>query len=1198
MKGNISRQSFREDRRYSAVLQVQGGMVTDADLGEEAIIARQRSDNLGRDALGNGVPETGGIVDLAGAPKLVAGAVYAEGVRGVVEATGALDGPLALYSSQAGFPHPPALPASGEFFLYADIWERTVTALEDPLLADAGFHGVETSFREQTLAQIKFAPLDQLASLGDPAGPLPRIGGGVLTAEAVDAETIADECDPCADTVSAEQTVANGLFRIEVLQVRGDPQSPDSIVLGWSAENAAAVAPAGVNPEDFGRAGAVYETFATATEMHLGVHHDEGAVARSSFIETIGDTPGDQPAAPDGQPWPFLRRWDGIARIPFGGGSIERLGTGTVTRSDSKVALTAGVLSAQLDFGGKAIVAGDYWLVETRRFSADPVRVVSQTPLGIAHHYCPLLRVTDGALQPLTDAETRRLSFPTLADIAATHVGFTNACDNGRFAGAENVQEALDTLCDIKAADISFDSSPCRHLYDSVDNVQDALINLCKVDFGLERYLRLMHDWGIVCGVIPRRRNSKVVAWSGGAILDRRGRLGDVEAAEVDVSSILRTDRFHFDKLDIFERELRRGKVCLALSIGDGGKIEAHLAPRDRAFGEPDPTFLSVFNACRTKKTIYDFKDDLAVLDESKRKVFEKVLYGASSDKIAGSLRMTAAEGKVARRYNESLISRYKAHVEDEKAIADLDRKVAEIEAKIQPENAAGAVQENLRLQREALIYGAVRETEQERIQRCLCDALMVRCPEPGAAPFLVPICCLRGTLDGDHVAIEEVCPQCCRKQAMSWRWLQYFVGPIRDGIGLGLAERCCPGHDKEGGDGGRQIDPHVRVPPIKMGRVFEPFIDPLWDPPKTFTDFERILGRVGGWEAPDDFRIQPEIADLGIDVAKVALEGNGIKVARSLEVDDPDVIVKLREARVRADPDDLVVDRRGLKPGDEVALVVRDGIVLDYVKLDTGANKYLFERQAGLDPETLAADVGRKAEDLLAGLDRDLGERENTVAGLRESLTEALDKRRAETAEIERQFDERLEAQIEELNKAGIEFADKAQAHSEELAAAAETLATLAENRATLVAQLGAANSDIARLREEREAVTRDIAAANTELGKVRAERESLLGAIADSRAELESVAKLHRDTLLEFAGERDRMVEALRKEIPVTAVTADESRFSTVLANSGVISIGGLAALDDTRLKALASEAGLNLNTARRFKREAERRLTGPIG
>jgi hypothetical protein len=311
MKGNVSRLGFREDRHYSGVFQIQGGLVTDADLGEQAAIARNRTDLLGLDTAGSGVPETGGIIDLSG-PRLVPGIVFAEGVRGVVEATGATPGALSLYGKQKDFPKAPDLPGAGDFFLYADVWERTVTHLEDALLSDAGFHGAETALRQMTIAQIKFAPLDQLEELGAEDGPLPRQGHGLLTATAVDPAVIADDCDPCADTVAAEQLVANALFRIEVVHVHGAPQAPDRIVIAWSVENAAAVARKNVNPEDFERAGAVYEMFSPITDMHLGVHAANSAVARSTFIEAVADAPN--PAnGPDGNPWPFIRRWSGTA---------------------------------------------------------------------------------------------------------------------------------------------------------------------------------------------------------------------------------------------------------------------------------------------------------------------------------------------------------------------------------------------------------------------------------------------------------------------------------------------------------------------------------------------------------------------------------------------------------------------------------------------------------------------------------------------------------------------------------------------------------------------------------------------------------------------------------------------------------------------------------------------------------------------
>ncbi|MEM7270646.1 MAG: hypothetical protein AAF401_15510, partial [Pseudomonadota bacterium] len=458
MKGNISRLSHRARARYSGVFQVQGGMVTDADLGEEATLARTRADNLGHDAVGCGVPEEGGAVQLGEAgPTLAPGVVYAEGVRGVTQAVGGLiAGQLGFYDLQTDFPLPPDLPNDGEALIYADIWERTVTPLEDGLLSDPGLHGAETSLRQRTMAQIKAAPLEDGSTLGDPGGLLPRVGDGQLTATPIDPETIADDCDPCADVVTAEQTVANALFRIEIVHVHGDAQAPERVMLAWSAENASAVAPADVNAEDFGRAGAVYEYFSYATECHLGVHSDNGAVARSSFGASLA-AGATVVAAPEGGDWPFVRRWGGAAEIIFASNDAERVGGGGgISVSDRTITLTTDAFTAELNLNGRPVVAGDFWLVEMRRFADDPIRVVSASPIGIVHHYCPLFRIEGGSPLELTDEEMRRLSFPTLADMPASHVSIVNNCEK-LYADAENVQEALDNLCDISAEDIALD---------------------------------------------------------------------------------------------------------------------------------------------------------------------------------------------------------------------------------------------------------------------------------------------------------------------------------------------------------------------------------------------------------------------------------------------------------------------------------------------------------------------------------------------------------------------------------------------------------------------------------------------------------------------------------------------------------------------------------------------------------------------
>ena len=1148
MKGNISRQSHRPGSSYSGVFQVQGGMVTDADLGEQASIARRRTDVLGTDTAGSGVPVEGGAVELTGGgPRLVEGVLYAEGVHGETHATAALTGPLSLYAVQRDFPLAPTMPTTGDFLVYADVWERSVTPLEDPLLSDPGLHGAETALRDRTMTQIKLAPATQAVSLGDAAGPIPRIGGGVLTVTPVDPETIEDDCDPCAEVVAAEQSVVNGLFRIEVVHVFGDPQTPDRVRIAWSAENASAVAPADVNSEDFSRTGAVYEFFSYATETHLGVHAANGSVARSSFAETLAGGP-EEPAPPEGGDWPFVRRWSGAATIDFGAGSATRVGGGGgVSVSGRQVTMTVDAFSASIDFTGHAVVAGDYWLIEMRRFADEPVRSVSDVPLGIRHHYCPLFRVSDGAIEPLSDEETRRLSFPSLADMPATHVAFDNACAK-LFDDAENVQEALDRLCDIEAADIAFDSSGCTRLFDNTDNVQDALDNLCKVDFGTDRLLRLLHDWGVVCGVIPGRvaKEDATVSYTEGAILDRAGSLGDVPATTVDLHKLVGTRFFHFADMAEFDKRFRAGQVCLALAIGEAGKIEAHLAPEDVAFGPADPTLLSVFNECREQRPPFDPKDDFTTRPPLERNALDKVVYGAANPKLASAQRLDAKEQLAARSYNDDLVKRYKSHVKDEQAVSELDRRIALIDKEFDVGTATGEVRETRALQRESAIYGLVRETEAERLRRCLCDALMPRCPTPGKAPFLVPITCLTGITEGNRIFLREVCPSCCRKQAMSWRMVEYYFSEIRDRFNTSLTEFCCPPEED---------DDLVRPKPgkdLNLGALDSQLT------PKFFGDqAEKSLRIVTGRNPPSDYAVKPNIDDLGIEQAGKALAGNGVEVVQTIDVDDAQAIEKIREASAGVNARDLVLDDGAVAPGDKVALIVKDGVAIDYVKLETGAGKFLFDKP-DVKAGTFSTDVLKDAEVSTAALEARIKAADDAAAAADAEHAAKLEARRKATEEAEKVAD--------------AEHADKLAARRQELA------------RQTLDAEkeLAAAQADLAALEASRTALTNDLSTVRKDIDA--------------ARVELNKLNDDQKVVLAEAQKERDVVVATIRRETPVTAVVEDE-RFANALASQGVTNLGSLASMPDAELRVAASAAGVNLNTARKLKRDADARIKAPI-
>src|SRR5262245_27715752 len=137
MKTQVSRDSFNQDRRYSGVYLQQGRMITDADWNEEAEIAKRRLDDALADAVTSGVPREHGlkVEAVAGQPlRLRRGRLYADGVGALLTGTQTdQTQPLGL-GQQADFPLPDGVtpPATVAYRLYADLWERTVTSLEDP----------------------------------------------------------------------------------------------------------------------------------------------------------------------------------------------------------------------------------------------------------------------------------------------------------------------------------------------------------------------------------------------------------------------------------------------------------------------------------------------------------------------------------------------------------------------------------------------------------------------------------------------------------------------------------------------------------------------------------------------------------------------------------------------------------------------------------------------------------------------------------------------------------------------------------------------------------------------------------------------------------------------------------------------------------------------------------------------------------
>jgi len=1063
MKGQISRDSHRPARRYSGVYHIQGGMITDADLDERSDIVKARTDALGNDAVLDGVPAEGGAVDLSGAtPALREGVIYADGVRGVLTAREGAEpsGPLDLVTMQADLLDGPEV-TTGARVVYADIWERPVFALEDEYLADAGLHGAETAYRSRTMCQIKLAPETATADIEAGTGRYPQIGDATLEVAALDPEATIDECDPCADVVSAEQRIANILFRLEIVRVDGPANAPTRIDLAWSAENGAIIARSDIDSEAFERAGAVYELYSETTEGHMGAFANSNSMRNSLFVDDL-----DAPPA-TGSSEPYVRRWDGYARLDVGGGAVHStLGTGfDITYDGTEAELSVDSFTATLSLGGNSVLRGDYWLIELRTFAEpnDRIRLVSELPVGILHHYCVLFRLNGGAALALTDAERRKLSFPPLSNLPATHVGFDNNCAK-LYADAENVQDALDNLCDISADDIAFDPSRCPRLYDSADTVQEALDNLCKVDFSIENVLQLLFDWGVVCGLVVRleKKGEAIVTISGGWFLDRAGRLANFKGGQVDVNDL-------FEKLSREEREiaaklLSEGQLCLTVAADAGREVSLHLVPKEDAFGPPDPGLVEVVRACIETKGRVKVADGYLALKEQERAVIGKVaLVAAQQSTLGGAQRLSQSDAVLAKSFSDQMADAYRKIASDDE-IARLDALLAQLDADFEQDKSVGETREIRQMQYQAQRLAIVLINDQERAQRCLCEGMFPTCPpELGKPPFHVPIACLEGFVEG-RVRLTRVCMVSCRKQAMTWRSANYVIKGWRDRLAENLAALCCPDEKDDDGQG-------FGFGKLAYDAGLETATLAEW-----FDRYKLIDGVLR--EEPTGqavFEATPEVDGLTVEAAGEVMIGNGADIVETVKIDDTKAAELINKSATGITPIDQLSDKGAIRPGDKVVLLEQDGIARGYVVVERGAGKYVFTERPeaqiiGISPET--------AERIDA-----FATRLSTVTDAEVRIDSEIDRLAATRDGLDSDV-ERLSDEIESLTSER----DKMQAE----------LTQLAEEQKKTTDEINAARdkaqAELAALAEEQKKTTDEITAARRELDDAAAKRDEFV--------------------------------------------------------------------------------------------------------
>ncbi|WP_129793256.1 DUF6519 domain-containing protein [Sphingosinicella sp. CPCC 101087] len=456
MTVDISRVRFDPRNNYAWTIEQQGRVRLDADsLEGEAIQDRRwRSetfDILDRVALPAALPDSFRIDVVAGEIVIQPGRLYVDGLQAenhgnapfawnpiLAERQGMGVVPFDEQPWRPGFAPGPLGP--GRHIFYLDVWQRTVTYLEDPTLIEPAV-AVDTTGRGQTVWQVR--ELDDVGDAGcaTPDGEVPgwldivTPSAGRLSSRA---HVGPPQNDPCLLPPGSGYTgLENRLYRVEI----HDRDPAGAFRFKWAIHNATVATailslPAGdvlrvarVARDDVMRFNPGDWVEVTDDRRELegtpGIFRQVQSVDDGAQTVTLGAALPAGTLAFDGAGpeldqafHPRLRKWDqsGVVRDSDGNMLVDLGAPGSaglipVPPPGTFVQLGDGVeVSFSLDPAGGAFRPGDHWLFTARTAGRVVETLVEAPPLGIHHHYCRLAVVevpAGGAPQVVEDCRPR-----------------------------------------------------------------------------------------------------------------------------------------------------------------------------------------------------------------------------------------------------------------------------------------------------------------------------------------------------------------------------------------------------------------------------------------------------------------------------------------------------------------------------------------------------------------------------------------------------------------------------------------------------------------------------------------------------------------------------------------------------------------------------------------------------------------------
>jgi len=424
MSSDISRQRFNPANDFSSVLMQQGRVQLDADWNEwnEILDRHWRSETI--DIIGRCVvpleTPAGFEIQLSGSKMTIGrGRIYVHGLQAENHGAGDLEFDAILaesrgvdplpYEEQPYFPNATALPKTGgPHLVYLDVWEREVTAVENPDLIENAV-GVDTTSRLQTVWHVRL-----LSNVGDGATcatpdeelkgwlDIIRPSAGRLTTKAVGVATPADPC--LIPPSGGYRGLENRTYRVEI----HDGGEIGTATFKWSRDNASVASGVSAiendliltvdravwdsvrcfSPGDWVEITDDWREFTgEAGEIRQIDSVDDSSrsiTLKSALTAGLFPVDGQNLTAPERHT--RIKRWDqdsgGPAVI-----EVPASGTPFILEDGVEVAFTT-------EPDGGAFRSGDYWIFVARTADASVEELEAAPPRGVHHHYCRLAIIT------------------------------------------------------------------------------------------------------------------------------------------------------------------------------------------------------------------------------------------------------------------------------------------------------------------------------------------------------------------------------------------------------------------------------------------------------------------------------------------------------------------------------------------------------------------------------------------------------------------------------------------------------------------------------------------------------------------------------------------------------------------------------------------------------------------------------------